>query len=312
MKFIYGKGYCQEERRQYKGAVFTNLVQSMKVILEASTILRISLHELSLPEQDQSILDQHINVVKNSPNSLSDCEALPDDLVLALKALWSHPATQQTFLSRHHFPLNDSAKYYFDNLDRITQPGYLPTDQDIVHSRIKTTGVVETDFTMDKLPCKLIDVGGQRSERRKWIHCFENVTCIIFVVALSEYDQTLAEDESVNRIQESLQLFDQICNSRWFAHSNIVLFLNKVDLFKEKLSKSPLNDYFPDYAGAEGDYETASKFILQKFLDLNKTPNTKTIYPYFTCAIDIDQVKFIMTSVIDIILNKHIREAGLV
>lgn len=39
----------------------------------------------------------------------------------------------------------------------------------------------------------MVDVGGQRSERRKWIHCFENVTSIIFLVALSEYDQVLVE-----------------------------------------------------------------------------------------------------------------------
>ena len=42
----------------------------------------------------------------------------------------------------------------------------------------------------------MVDVGGQRSERRKWIHCFENVTSIIFLVALSEYDQVLFESEN--------------------------------------------------------------------------------------------------------------------
>ena len=42
----------------------------------------------------------------------------------------------------------------------------------------------------------MFDVGGQRSERKKWIHCFENVTSIIFCVALSEYDQTLLEESN--------------------------------------------------------------------------------------------------------------------
>lgn len=43
----------------------------------------------------------------------------------------------------------------------------------------------------------MFDVGGQRSERKKWIHCFEGVTAIIFIVALSEYDLTLAEDQEM-------------------------------------------------------------------------------------------------------------------
>lgn len=44
--------------------------------------------------------------------------------------------------------------------------------------------------------CRLFDVGGQRSERKKWIHCFEDVTAIIFCVGMSEYDQVLHEDET--------------------------------------------------------------------------------------------------------------------
>lgn len=45
----------------------------------------------------------------------------------------------------------------------------------------------------------MFDVGGQRSERKKWIHCFEGVTAIIFCVAMSAYDLVLAEDEEMVR-----------------------------------------------------------------------------------------------------------------
>lgn len=57
---------------------------------------------------------------------------------------------------------------------------------------------------------RLFDVGGQRSERKKWIHCFEDVTAIIFCVAMSEYDQVLHEDEttvSIKRVKERPCLF---------------------------------------------------------------------------------------------------------
>ena len=96
----------------------------------------------------------------------------------------------------------------------------------------------------------MFDVGGQRSERKKWIHCFEAVTCIIFCVALSEYDQVLLEVNSVNRMEESLTLFGSIVNSSWFTRTSIVLFLNKIDIFKKKIMTVPLSKYYPDYEGS--------------------------------------------------------------
>ena len=86
----------------------------------------------------------------------------------------------------------------------------------------------------------MFDVGGQRNERKKWIHCFENVTAVIFVAAISEYDQVLYEDDTTNRMHEALELFDEICNSRWFRETSIILFLNKRDLFNEKISRVPV------------------------------------------------------------------------
>lgn len=51
------------------------------------------------------------------------------------------------------------------------------------------------------LPARIVDVGGQKSERRKWIHCFENVTSLIFLASLSEYDQVLEERETIVRVK---------------------------------------------------------------------------------------------------------------
>jgi guanine nucleotide-binding protein subunit alpha len=86
---------------------------------------------------------------------------------------------------------------YFDSINRIGEIGYVPTDQDVLRSRVKTTGITETTFVIGDLTYRMFDVGGQRSERKKWIHCFENVTSILFLVAISEYDQVLIEDETV-------------------------------------------------------------------------------------------------------------------
>ncbi|MBW02057.1 Guanine nucleotide-binding protein G(k) subunit alpha, partial [Eschrichtius robustus] len=138
---------------------------------------------------------------------------------------------------------------YLNDLDRISQTNYIPTQQDVLRTRVKTTGIVETHFTFKDLYFKMFDVGGQRSERKKWIHCFEGVTAIIFCVALSDYDLVLAEDEEMNRMHESMKLFDSICNNKWFTDTSIILFLNKKDLFEEKIKRSPLTICYPEYTG---------------------------------------------------------------
>lgn len=94
---------------------------------------------------------------------------------------------------------------YFDSLDRIFGHDYIPDDQDILRSRLKTTGITEAEFNLGSLTYRMFDVGGQRSERKKWIHCFENVTALLFLVAISGYDQCLVEDK------------DAVCSS--FAES---------------------------------------------------------------------------------------------
>ncbi len=96
---------------------------------------------------------------------------------------------------------------------------------------------------------RMYDVGGQRGERKKWIHCFDSVTAIFFIASLSEYDQFLAEDRTRNRMKESLDLFEGLINLRWFKSCPIILFLNKNDIFIQKIQKSDLGTHFPKYTG---------------------------------------------------------------
>jgi guanine nucleotide-binding protein subunit alpha, other len=88
-----------------------------------------------------------------------------------------------------------SLNSFFQDIDRLFAKTYIPTDQDVLRSRLKTTGITETIFELGVLTYRMFDVGGQRSERKKWIHCFENVNCLMFLVAISGYDQCLVEDK---------------------------------------------------------------------------------------------------------------------
>ncbi|KAF8945229.1 guanine nucleotide-binding protein subunit alpha [Haplosporangium gracile] len=300
MKLIHEGGYSKEEREAFREIIYSNTIQSMRVILEA-------MNNMKLPLYHENNRNYAIVVMSLPAQIEGDC--MPHEVAVAVQTLWLDPNVQQAFSRSREYQLNDSAKYYFDSIDRIAEPTYSPTDQDVLRSRVKTTGITETTFNIGELTYRMFDVCGQRSERRKWINCFENVTAVVFLVAISEYDQLLLEDETVNRMHEALTLFDSICNSRWFVKTSIILFLNKIDRFKEKLPLSPLNKYFPDFDGGD-DYEEASQYILDRFVNLSLS-ETKQIYAHFTCATDTSQIKFVMTAVSDIIIQTNLRDCGL-
>jgi len=300
MKLIHHGGYNDAERESYKEIIYSNTIQSMRAVLEAMPHLDIQL---------QPPNDARRSIVLNLPGQIEG-DMLPANIADAVRGLWKDPGVREAVSRSREFQLNDSAVYYFNAIERMSASNYMPTDQDILRSRVKTTGITETTFKVGELTYKLFDVGGQRSERKKWIHCFENVTALVFLVSLSEYDQMLYEDESVNRMQEALTLFDSICNSRWFVKTSIILFLNKIDLFAEKLPRSPLGDYFPDYAGGD-NYDAACSYLLNRFVSLNQSAVTKQIYAHYTCATDTQQIKFVLSAIQDILLQLHLRECGL-
>ena len=203
---------------------------------------------------------------------------------------------------------------------------------------------------MDDTDFKVFDVGGQRSERRKWIHCFEDVTAVIFVAAISEYDQKLFEDGATNRMVEALELFEevrtprapapapapgfwsrgrratrrslsrvsarvaQIVGNRCFMRSTIILFLNKRDLFAEKIKKHPIAsiERFNDFTGGD-DFDLGCKYFEQKFVDKHheKCGAEAVLYKHVTCATDTANIKIAMDAAKRTILEKNFAGAGL-
>lgn len=128
---------------------------------------------------------------------------------------------------------------------------------------------------------------------------------------MSEYDLKLYEDETVNRMDESLKLFDEICNSKWFSDVSIILFLNKSDIFQEKIHKVDLSVCFPDYKGGY-NFERATGFLKKKFVKLNRNPKRKEIYCHITCATDTKNIEFVFSVVKDIIIKKVLVGSGVI
>ncbi|XP_043916805.1 guanine nucleotide-binding protein subunit alpha-14 [Protopterus annectens] len=301
MRIIHGAGYTDDDRKAFIKLVFQNIFTAMQSMIKAMEALGIQYKNPENAANAELIQEVEVDSVTTLDNRYS----------VAIKTLWEDPGIQECYDRRREYQLSDSTKYYLSDFDRISAPGFIPTQQDILRVRVPTTGIIEYPFDLDNIIFRMVDVGGQRSERRKWIHCFENVTSIIFLVALSEYDQVLAECDNENRMEESKALFRTIITYPWFQQSSVILFLNKKDLLEEKIVYSHVADYFPEFTGSKQDAVAARNFILKMYQDQNPDKE-KVIYSHFTCATDTENIRFVFAAVKDTILQLNLREFNLV
>ncbi|CDK28175.1 unnamed protein product [Kuraishia capsulata CBS 1993] len=302
IKIIHQNGYTERELYDYKPFVFKNLSDCAKSIVKALRDFGLAdkLAELNADDLEQ-IYSTEISMERELPFDQS--------LGAKIKELINDPVVVKLIEEhRNEFYLLDSASYFFDSIDRITSPKYVCSVTDVLRTRKQTSGIYDIKFQMEDINIHLYDVGGQRSERKKWIHCFDNVAVIMFCVSLSEYDQVLLESEGQNRLEESLNLFDSVVNSMWFRRTSVVLFLNKIDVLVEKLPHSPLEAHFPDYAGGN-DVNKAVKYILWRFKQLNRM--NLNIMPYVTQATDTSNIKLAFAVVKETIIHNALMDSGI-
>ncbi|KAJ8362837.1 hypothetical protein SKAU_G00116680 [Synaphobranchus kaupii] len=304
MKIIHSHGFTNQELASFKAAVMDNLLTSMKFVLHGMGVLRIN---LSCAKNKV-----HAHSVLSCGRCFDEDQVLFPFIGHALCCLWDDQGVQSAAARGYEFELNDSALYFFENMSRIISPDYMPTETDVLRVRLRTTGVIETQFKVNHLVFRMYDVGGQRTERRKWIGCFEDVRAVLFVVSLSGYDMTLVEDPSMNRLQESLKLFSSICNNIFFRSTSMILFMNKIDLFQEKILRSGrhLRLYLPQFRGADCDVDAAARYIAGMFVALNAMAN-KLIYHHFTTATDTSNVQVVFQVVMDTIIKENLEAVSL-
>jgi len=170
--------------------------------------------------------------------------------------------------------------------------------------RVRSTGIEEAEFKFDKKVFRVIDVGGQRSERRKWIHCFDGVTAVLFCASLADYNLPLREDPRQNRLSEAVLLFTEVSNQETFQAKTLIFFLNKTDLLKEKLPAHPLEQWQTDYKPpisnqSEDHYKAALEFIKELFIaQINpERREMKTVFVHFTCALNTEHIEIVIKAV---------------
>ncbi|PAV80820.1 hypothetical protein WR25_17066 [Diploscapter pachys] len=299
MRIIHMDGFSDSEKEARKPAVYANVFQNISMLLAGIEQLN-----LPLPVNNQELTLINERGIFNT----YEVDVITPGHKILIDKIWHHPSTKTAYENRSEFQLNDSAKYFLDNLDRLCNRNYVPTVQDILMCRVPTTGVQEIQYDYQGIAFRIFDVGGQKSERRKWLNHFDNVTAVLFIAAISEYDQTMREVEGKNRMIDTLRLFADIVNSQFFVNSSVILFLNKKDLFEEKIKRIPLTVCFKKYKG-DNSFEATTNFLRRCFEKL-KSDDEKLIYTHLTWATQTDQVERVLSNSIDMIISENFKQAG--
>ncbi|KAK6475997.1 guanine nucleotide-binding protein subunit alpha-12 isoform X1 [Huso huso] len=301
MRIIHGREFDQKALLEFRDTIFENIIKGMRVLVDARD-------KLGIPWQNTENEKHGMFVMAFENKAGVPVEPCTFQLyVPALRGLWLDTGIRQAYGRRSDFQLGESVKYFLDNLDRIGQLNYLPSRQDILLARKATKGIVEHDFIIKKIPFKMVDVGGQRSQRQKWFQCFDGITSILFMVSSSEYDQLLMEDRRTNRLVESMNIFETIVNNKLFSNVSIILFLNKMDLLVEKVKSVSIRKHFADFQGDPHRLEDVQSYLVQCF-NRKRRNRSKPLFHHFTTAIDTENIRFVFHAVKDTILQENLKD----
>lgn len=285
LKMIYCGGFNEDERNDMTQVVKINLISDIKTLVE------------SIQSSGQNVADDLNDAVDNINDLTLVDEDLTPEVAENIVSVWHDPAIKTAYQQNNSIGLGDNAPFFLDSAKRIANDKYIPTDEDILKSRIRTSGISSLQFKINNnIKTELVDVGGQKCERSKWQRCFQGVDYLIFVVSLSDFDQFMFEDDTMKRTQDSIALFQNTANSPVFAQKPIFLVLNKTDVFERKLKEFPeqFKETYPDFDGNTNDVNACIEHVKQRFLrelspDRNKEQAWVEAVP--TCAMDKNSVR---------------------
>ncbi|KAL6399414.1 guanine nucleotide-binding protein alpha-3 subunit [Ilyonectria robusta] len=301
MKLTHLKGRSEDDLHNDRLTVLKHICDSAKALVNAMRQLEVA------PESDKIWEDADF-IVTYVYDSSSTSTGLDPRFRVAMEKILESPYYPGLMGRCTEFYLPHSAEYFFSEIGRISLPNYLPTEIDLLRARNKTNGVSETWLQTDQLSICMIDVGGQRGERKKWMQYFENITSIVFVVDLDSYDETVLdetlEETSQTIMMESLVLFEAVVNSPSFSRTSIILLLNNTAEFEQKLAKDPLSNYFPEYSGGN-DVNGAAKYLLWRFNQVNRAQ--LAFYPHMVHPGTTSATPLVLAAIKETLLNNALR-----
>ena len=266
------------DNTQFAEIVRVNILSDIKLIIE----------KLPKDSEKYSEIEPSVSYIEEITNT----DDLNENFAKCLTKIWS--TFGEEILQMTDLGLGEHIFYFFNSVDRIISPDYVPTKEDIIKSRVRSTGISQFDILINGIPTRFIDLGGQKNERSKWINCFSNVTHIIYVISLSDFDQKMFEDKDTNRAVDSLDLFTKSLSNNLLKDIPIFFIMNKEDIFRQKFSKqfSDFTNVYSNYQGSDSDYVAAINHIKDTFFETLPKERIDWIKDngYPLCATDEDRV----------------------
>jgi len=161
----------------------------------------------------------------------------------------------------------------------------------------------------------MFDVGGIRTSRAAWFPFFEDCNAIIFMAPISCFDENLEENHRVNRVVDSLLLWQAICSSKLLSKVQFILFLNKCDLLARKLKRgaTKVQDYFPDFGNQINDVKTVAAYFRHEFNKiLKKRHSDRRLFAHMTSVTNTKTTAATLTAVRDIIVENTLIKANFI
>lgn len=276
----HSDGISAEDKHDFVTSIKENIIEAMQNL--ASRAASVADQYAMFKVQDAN--SRHSDLLKNLDLNAEQLDRT--EVVEAIKELWNDPAIQETWKYRADIQVPDTAEYFIERIDEIARPSFAPTTEDVLKCRDRTTGIIEREVNINGADFKLVDVGGQSIEREKWKNVFKGTGAIVYVVAISEYNQSMYEDEKTNRLQDAYDTWETIIN-HGFKEIPFLLVFNKTDLFKQKLESGLPNAKF-DFNGYKGsqNYGEIMEHVSDSFEAMNRDKKPSKIF--FKCALSDD------------------------
>jgi GTPase SAR1 family protein len=324
LKILHCEGFTETEKRSYSGILKTNTITGIKELAEQAKEMGVEVDSKNR---------KHVRFFRECTN-IFELDISDETILSKIKALWEDPAIRKTWDACKNYQIQVSQlDYLMENIDRYIADDFVPSNEDILRSRQRTTGAHATRFIHNKHMWEVVDVGGQLPERQKWEHVLQYETdAVIFFAGLDEFNMESAEDKDKTKMEVSMDVFKEVMENPLIDTRKTcrILFLNKYDLFEQKLSTRKglkefkdrfvdFETYYNELLTVEKDLEVhdgAVRYIEIKFREKmvpegSELPTEDDLNVYPTCAINTNQMNEIFNAIKTKVFVSRMERSGI-